>query len=433
MSTAIVNARLLDPATGLDEPGAVLIGQGVILEIRKGAGAAFAEAHETVDAGGKCLAPGLIDLRVKTGEPGDEQKETLATASAAALAGGITTFVVMPDTRPVIDDVALVRFIADRARASARARVLPAGALTTGLRGEQMAEIGMMAEAGAILFTNGDLPVPNASLLRKAMAYAADRRALVMSRPDEATLLGSGVMNAGALAARMGLAGIPPEAEWIGAARDLMLAEVTGCSLLVDQLSTVRTADLVAQARMRGVKAWSSVAAHSLFFNERDVGDYLTYCKVNPPFRDEETRRGLIAALKRGDIDVVVSAHDPQPPEEKRLPFSEAAFGAAGLETLLAALLTLAQEGHLTLLEALAPVTSRPADIAGLAQGRLKPGAPADLVLFDPAKPWLCDREKLRSRSRNSPFDGRRLQGVAERTWVAGESVYERMTTRPAA
>jgi dihydroorotase len=377
-----------------------------------------------MDAGSLCLAPGLVDLRVKTGEPGDEQKETLATASRSAVAGGITSFVVMPDTRPVIDDVALVRFIADRAKTSAAARIYPAGALTTGLKGEAMAEIGLMSKAGAVAFSNGDLPVANASILKRAMAYAASLGATIISRPDERTLTGSGAMNAGELAGRMGLSGIPVEAEWIGAMRDTALAEATGCTLILDQVSTPRTIAIAQAARGRGAKVFTTAAAHSFFFNERDVGDYLTYCKVNPPFRSEETRLGLIDALKRGEIDAVVSAHDPQPPEEKRLPFGEAAFGAAGLETVLPAMLSLVHDGPLSLLEALAPITCRPADMLGLPQGRLAANTPADLILFDPGKPWLCEREHLRSRSTNSPFDGRRLQGRVLRTFVGGEEVF---------
>lgn len=426
MSLSIYNARLLDPATGLDETGAILVESGCITAITPGATSAHPGAVDSLDAQGLCLAPGLIDLRVKTGEPGDEQKETLATASRAAVAGGVTSLVVMPDTKPVVDGVALVRYISDRARANAKARIYPAAALTVGLKGEAMAEIGLMADAGAILFTNGDVPIANASTLKRAMTYAASRGAIVMSRPDDTALKGSGVMNAGAFAARKGLSGIHEEAEWIGAARDLMLAETTGCTLILDQVSTPRTLDLVADSRDRGANVFTTIAAHSLFFNELDVGDYLTYCKVNPPFRDEDTRQAMIAALKAGRIDAVVSAHDPQPPEEKRLPFGEASFGAAGLETTLSALLSLVHDGPLSLLEALAPVTSRPASMIGLPQGRLSEGAPADLILFDANKPWLCEREHLLSRSTNSPFDGRRLQGRVMKTFVGGEQVFAR-------
>lgn len=426
MSLEIVNARLLDPATGTDAPGGMLIDKGVIREFRTGTGVSFKDVKETIDAGGLCLAPGLIDLRAKTGEPGEEQKETLATASRAALSGGITSLVVMPDTRPVIDDVALVQFIAERGRETAFARVYPAGGLTVGLAGEAMSEIGLMAEAGAVLFTNGDWPVASAQVMKRAMTYAASRGAIIMSRPDDRTLAGGGVMNTGEFAARNGLSGIPIEAEWLGAARDVVLAEQTGCALILDQVTSQRTLDIVDIARGRGAKVFTTVAAHSLFFNELDVGDYLTYCKVNPPFRTEQARKTLIRALKEGAIDAVVSAHDPQPPEEKRLPFGEASFGAAGLETVLPCLLTLVAEEELTLLEALAPVTIGPASILGLPQGRISKGAPADLILFDPGKPWLCDRDHLLSRSKNSPFDGRRLQGRVMRTFVGGKTVFER-------
>ena len=426
MSLSIYNARLLDPATGLDAPGSLLVVDGRIASLSPGQTTPHPDAEASLDAGGLCLAPGLIDLRVKTGEPGDEQKETLATASTAALAGGVTSFVVMPDTEPTIDDVALVRFISDRAKASAKAKIYPAGALTAELEGTAMAEIGLMAEAGAVFFTNGDTPVSSAAILKRAMAYSASHGVLVMLRPEERALTGSGVMNAGPLASRMGLAGMSMDAEWIGASRDLALAESTGCRVILDQVSTRRTLDMVSEAKTRGADVWTSIAAHTLFFNEQDVGDYLTYCKVNPPFRDENTRQDLIAALAAGEIDVVVSAHDPQPPEEKRLPYGEASFGAAGLETTLAALLSLVHDGPLDLLGALAPVTSRPADLLGLQQGRLNPGAPADLILFDPNKPWLCEREYLRSRSTNSPFDGRRLQGQVVRTWVDGKLVFDR-------
>ncbi len=426
MSLEILNARLLDPATGTDATGGILIEKGHIKEFRTGTGVSFKDARETIDAKGLCLAPGLIDLRAKTGEPGEEHKETLATASRAALSGGITSLVVMPDTRPVIDDVALVQFIAERGRETAFARVYPAGGLTVGLAGEAMSEIGLMAEAGAVLFTNGDWPVASAQVMKRAMTYAASRGAIVMSRPDDRTLAGGGVMNAGEFAARNGLSGIPIEAEWLGAMRDVTLAEQTGCALILDQVTSQRTLDIVDIARGRGAKVFTTVAAHSLFFNELDVGDYLTYCKVNPPFRTEQARKTLIDSLKEGAIHAVVSAHDPQPPEEKRLPFGEAAFGAAGLETVLPCLLTLVAEEALTLLEALAPVTIGPASILGLPQGRISKGAPADLILFDPGKPWLCDRDHLLSRSKNSPFDGRRLQGRVMRTFVGGKTVFER-------
>ncbi len=425
MKTAYINARLVDPASNTDAPGGVLVENGAILDAGPGLVEAPHGSDRIVDCAGYVLAPGLIDLRVKTGEPGEEHRETLATASAAAVAGGVATMVVMPDTDPVIDDIALVEFILRQGAETGVNRIHPAGALTQGLRGEGMAELGMMRAAGALFFSNGDRPVGNAALMKRALAYAASLGATVFSRAEDAALVGAGVMNAGPLAARMGLAGMAADAEWIAAARDITLAETTGGRLVVDQASTARTLALVDEGRARGVDVGCTIAAHHLFFNERDVGDYLTYCKTSPPFRSEDDRQALIEGVKRGTVDAVVSAHDPQPPEAKRLPFAEAAFGAAGLETTLAAMLSLVHDGPLNLLEALRPLTSGPADLVDLPQGRLAKGAPADLILFDPNKPWACDREKLRSRSTNSPFDGRRLQGRVLWSIVGGDVAFE--------
>jgi dihydroorotase len=423
--TVIYNARIVDPASGLDQKGGVVVENGVIADV--GAGVSKTTAGDLkIDAKGKVLAPGLIDLRVKTGEPGAENKETLQTASDAAAAGGVTTFVVMPDTDPVIDSVALVDFIQQRGETVAKVKVLASGGLTVSLNGLKMSEIGLIQEAGAVFFSNGDRPVEDAGVLRRAMTYAASFDALVASRPDTPALSKNTVMNAGAFAARLGLRGAPPEAEWIALERDLMLAETTGVRLLLDCISTERSLAAVERARKAGVKVSCSVAAYSLFFNELDIGDYLTYCKVQPPFRKEEDRQALIDGLKRGAIDAVVSAHDPQPTEDKRLPIADAAFGAVGLETLLPALLSLAIREEIPLATVLKPVTSGPADLLGLPQGRLAKGAPADLVLFDAAAPWACDRDDLSSRSKNSPFDGRKLEGKVLRTWVNGATVFER-------
>ena len=423
----LYNARLVDPASGLDGPGGVEIEDGVIVASGPDLAAAPAGA-EGFDCRGRVLAPGLIDLRVRTGEPGAEHKETLASASEAAAAGGVTTFVAMPATQPVIDDIALVDFIRRRAEATAKVRVIPACAVTKGLAGAELAELGLLKAAGAAFATDCEHPVADAALLRRAMQYARGHGLMIASRPDEARLTAGGVVHAGPDAARKGLKGLPAEAETIGLQRDLALAEATGAALLVDMISTARSLEILRAARARGQRVSVSVAAANIFFNALDVGPYLTYCKVNPPFRPEADRAALVEAIAAGEIDAVVSAHDPQPPEDKRLPLGEAAFGAIALETLLATLLSLVHQEEATLLQALRPVTCGPADLLGLPQGRLAPGAPADVILFDPGAPWACDREHLRSRSKNSPWDGRRLQGRVLKTWVGGRCVHDALT-----
>lgn len=423
MSDMIIrNARILDPATGRDEMGDIGICNGRFAD----AGTLNAPSVQMLEANGLCLAPGLIDLRVKTGEPGASHKETLATASLAAIAGGVTSMVVMPDTDPVIDDVALVEFIARRGETNGLNRIYPAGALTQGLGGKAMAEMGLMQEAGAVFFSNGETSLADASIMKRALTYAASLGALVCVRAEDASLIGSGVMNAGALAARMGLSGMSVDAEYVMGLRDLILAQSTGCALLIDQVSTVELMQALESFRARGANVHGTVAAHHLFFNEIDVGDYLTHCKVSPPLRDEATRLALIEGVRTGAMTAVVSAHNPQPAEEKRVPFADAAFGAAGLETTLSVMISLVHDAHMTLLEALAPLTIGPARIAGLPGGTLATGREADFILFDPNKPWVCDGEKLLSRSKNTPFDGRRLMGRVMATFIGGKSVFER-------
>lgn len=427
--TAILNARLVDPNTGFDAAGGVLIRSGTIAD----AGPhviphSVSDDFAVIDAAGHALFPGLIDLRVSTGEPGAEHRETLKSAGSAAVAGGVTTIVVQPDTAPVIDDAAMVQFMMQRGRERSPARVLPAGALTRGLAGEQMAEIGLMQEAGAVLFSNGMAPVRDSRTMRRLLAYASGFEALVASRPVDPWLTMGAAMNEGELSARLGLAGAPAAAELIGLQRDLALAELTGGRLLVDMISTQAAIEPLARARDREVEAAATVSIHNLTLNETDVGDYRTFAKLDPPLRREDDRLALVEALRDGVIDVVVSGHDPRPAEDKRLPFAEAAAGASALESLLVGLLQLVHAGELSLIEALRPVTSAPADLLGLPQGRLKPGAPADLVLCDLGWPFLFDASAMRSKCKNAPFDGRRLQGRVLATWVGGTQVHEART-----
>lgn len=423
---AILNARLLDPSSDYDGPGAVLIVDGVITEVIHGPGAAAPDGVEVINAAGLCLSPGLIDIRVKTGEPGAEPKETLKSASLSAAAGGVTTIVVQPDTDPALDDPAMIDHIQRRGAALGLVNVRAAGAATKGRDGQRMAEIGLMDEAGALYFTDGDRVITNTRTLQRVMSYAAAFNALIACRPAEPWLSDGAVATSGELATRLGLSSVPAIAERIQLERDLALVEQTGARFLVDQISTEGALEALARARGKGLEVAASVSINHLCFNEIDIGDYRTFYRLDPPLRAESDRQALIEAVRDGLIDVITSAHAPAPAEDKRRPFAEATPGAIGLETLLPAALSLHHEDGLDLLDVLRPLTSGPAALLGLEAGSLKAGAPADLVLFDPGAPVVIDAEALRSKSKNSPFDGRRLQGKVHRTLVAGRSVFER-------
>jgi len=378
----------------------------------------------TINCDGHALMPGLIDLHVSTGEPGEEQRESLSTAGKAAVAGGVTTMVLQPDTQTVIDDAALVDFITRRGRDRSLARVLAAGALTVGLKGERIAELGLMADAGAVLFTNSDRPIVSTRIMQRCLSYASAFDALVASRPQDAFLSEGGMMNMGELASRLGLAGISSAAETIAANRDIQLAELTGAKLLLDMISSEATLPRIAAAKAQGLDVTASVSVHHLTLNENDLGDYRTFAKLSPPLRSEQDRLALIEGLKAGILDVIVSGHDPRPAEEKRLPFDEAAFGASALETLLPAALILYHEGLIELLDLVRAMTLAPAQILGLPQGRIAAGAPADLILVDLGFPIRFDASRMISKSRNSPYDGRTLQGKVLSTWVGGKKVF---------
>ena len=329
------------------------------------------------------LAPGLVDLRVKTGEPGAEPKETLKSAGRAAAAGGVTSIVVQPDTDPAVDEPSVVDFILRRARDIELVHVYPAGAATKGLEGERMAEIGLMREAGCVYVTDVDRPIVNSQVMRRVLAYAGGFGVLVAHRPADPWLTDGACATEGEFAGRMGLPSAPAVAEKIMLERDLALVELTGARLLVDQISTADALESLAARRDKGLEVAVSCSINHLTFNELDIGDYRTFYKLDPPLRPEDDRQALIEALGSGLIDIVVSAHAPAPAEDKRLPFSEAAPGAVGLETLLPALLQLHHEAGLPLVDLIRAVTLAPAQLIGLPAGRLSPGAPADLVLFD--------------------------------------------------
>ncbi|MCE9648745.1 MAG: dihydroorotase [Parvibaculum sp.] len=423
---AFINARIVDPASGFDGPGALLVEDGKIADIgpRLFNDAKPANA-EIIDCGGHVLAPGLIDMRVFTGEPGAEHRETLASAGEAAAAGGVTSFAMMPVTDPVIDDAALVDFILRRAAANAAVRIYPMAALTKGLNGTQMSEMGLLQEAGAIAFTDADRTIASSLIMRRCLTYAANFDALVVAHAEDPALAGAGHMNEGAYAARMGLGGIPSAAETIAVERDIRLVELTGARYHLGQVSCAAALDAIAKAKARGLPVSCSVSAHHLVLNEQDIGEYKTFAKVSPALRAESDREAMVEGVRNGTIDAIVSSHDPQAPETKRLPFAQAAFGAIGLETLLPASLSLHHAAGVALIDVLRHLTIEPANILRLAQGRLAKGAPADLVVFDAAAPRKIDPADFRSRTKNSPFKGRLMQGQVLRTMVAGKTVFQ--------
>ena len=423
---AFVNARLIDPASDYDGPGSVIVAEGVIADVIHGdLPPAGSPGTRVIDCDGNTILPGLIDMRARTGEPGHEPKETLKSASLAAAAGGVTSFVVLPDTNPVVDEPAMVDFILRRSRDNDLVHVYPAGAATKGHAGKQMAEIGLMNEAGALYFTDADNPIVNSKILRRVLSYANGFNALVAHRPKEPWLSEGAVATEGEMAARMGLAGEPALSERIMMERDLALVELTGARFLVDQVSTREGLGALERAKAKGLDVSASVSINHLCFNELDIGDYRTFYRLDPPLRAEGDRLALIDAVASGLIDVIVSNHSPEPAEEKRLPFSESAPGAIGLQTLLPALIGLHLENDVPLIELIRAVTVNPAQLLGLDAGRIVRGAPADLILVDIDAPFALRERDILSKSKNSPFENRTLQGRVLITLVDGRIVFE--------
>lgn len=424
---AYTNARLLDPATGTDAQGGVLTDGEQIAAVGPDLFAGGPpEDAKVVDCAGACLTPGLIDMRAALGEPGDEQKETLATAGRAATAGGITTVVCLPNTEPVIDDMSVVEFVARRARKLGLSKVYPYGAVTKGLAGRELAEMALLNQSGAVAFTDGRKCVADAQVLRQALSYAATFGLLICQQPSEPSLARGGSMNLGENATRLGLTGIPREAEIIMVERDIRLAELAGGRLHFANISTADSVQAIRRAKDRGVAVTCDTAPPYFALNEHAIGDYRTFAKLMPPLRDEDDRQAIVAAIADGTIDCVASDHAPEDEESKRLPFAQAAAGGIGLETLLPVTLELYHNGHLSLLAAINLISHAPARLLGLPAGRLEAGLPADLMLFDPERSWKVEADSLNSKSKNSPFDGRPVQGLVLRTVIDGRTVFKR-------
>ena len=421
---AFVNATVVAPAQNMNGLGGLLIDDGWILAAGADVTAqTVGRDTEIVDCKGKHIMPGLIDMRVFTGEPGTEHRETLASASEAAAAGGVTTMIVMPNTDPVIDEAAIVDYVLRRARDTALVRVAPMAAITKGCKGEHISEIGLLKEAGAVAITDAVKAVSNANLFRRALTYARDFDMPVVQHVEEATL-SSGVMNSGEFATRLGLSGNPAMAEVILLERDMRLVQMTGSKYHAAQISSAQSLDVIRTAKARGLPVTCGVSVHHLMLNETDIGAYRTFFKLSPPLRTEDDRRALLQGVVDGTIDVIVSSHDPQSADTKRLPFAEAAFGAIGLETMLSAVLTLSHNEELPLSRVVEALSHAPAAILGLDSGRLVAGAPADFIVVDTRLNWKVEASSLKSRSKNTPFEHGTLEGRSVETVVAGRTVY---------
>jgi dihydroorotase len=420
-SFALVNARLVCPASGRDETGGLVVEGGRIADV----GPHVTRVPDAVDCGGAMLIPGLIDMQVYVGEPGAEHRETLASASRSAAAGGVTTFIVMPDTAPPIDDSAMVDYIERAARATAIVNIHPMAALTKRLEGREMAEIGLLKAAGAVAFTNGRTTIADARMLRLLRDYAKDHGALVAHFTEEASLVRGAVMNDGETSAQLGLPGAACEAETIIVDRDVRLAALTGGRYHASNISCAASLEVIAGGKRRGLSVSCGAAIAHLVCTDADVGAYRTYFKVRPPLRSDEDRRAMLAGVASGDVDVIVSSHDPQDVDGKRLPFEEAAYGAIGLETLLPAALELHLNGEITLGPLIAAMTCRPAALLGLPGGKLAVGVPADLAIVSLNAPWTVEAKTLRSKSKNAIFDERTFRARVLKTFVSGRMVYE--------
>jgi dihydroorotase len=426
--TAFVNARLLDPATGLDAPGALLVVNEDIADFGPHLfnDGRPAEGIEIVDLGGACLCPGLVDMRVLLGEPGNEQLETVKSGGAAALAGGITAMVCLPNTDPMLDDVAGLEFVARRGRELKQAKLYSYACATKEAEGKEITEMGLLAKMGAVGFTDGLNAIASPKTLRRALSYAAAFDRPIIQHPEEPALADGGMMNAGEIATRLGLSGIPREAEIIMLERDMRLVEMTGGRYHAAHISTSESVEIIRRAKDKGLKVTCDTAPHYFALTETDVGDYRTFAKVSPPLRGEMDRRAIVAGLADGTIDAIASDHIPRDADLKRLPFAQAAAGVIGLETLLPLTLELYHKKALSLNAALACVTYRPADILRLPHGRLAKNAKADLTIFDPDTPWKVDPTQFKSKSKNSAFENRPVQGRALRTVVDGRTVWKR-------
>lgn len=414
--------RLLDPAAGFDQPGQLLVRNGRIADFGPGLGRP--DGAVVVEQPGAVLCPGLVDCRAALGEPGYEYRETIASAAEAAAAGGITTLAALPNARPAIDDPALVRLLRARGEETGSLTILPYGAVTRGCLGEELAELGLLHEAGAVAFTDGTQAIASARLMRTALAYADGFGCRIVQHPEEPLLAAGAAATEGELATRLGLPAVPAAAEAILVARDIRLARLTGGAVHFSPVSTAEALALIRRAKAEGLKVTCDTAPPYFDQNETAIGDFRTYAKLSPPLRSEEDRQAVMAALVDETIDAIGSDHQPRDADDKRLPFAQAAPGGVGLATLLAVVLAYVHAGALSLTRAIELITARPAALLGVAAGRLAKDAPADLCLFHPERCWRVEAGRLPGKAQNTPFDGRPLEGQVLGTWKSGRRVF---------
>ena len=423
----LTNARIIDPKNDLDEIGGLIIdSKGLIKAVgKKVSNGNLPSSADKIDLKKQVLIPGIVDMRVFVGEPGYEYKENFRTLSNAALSGGVTSVVSMPNTSPVIDNVSMVDFLKRRGRDKSKINIFPTATLTRNAEGKQMTEFGLLKRKGIIAFTDGIRTVQDPEVMSRIMNFASQSDSLVMQHAEDNVLSKNGLINEGEISTRLGLKGIPFLAEKIIVERDLSFLEEYFCRYHISQISSEKTVSTIKKAKKEGKIFTTGVSINNLSLNENDIGDFKTFLKLSPPLRTERDRIALVESINDGTIDVIVSDHKPQDEESKRLTFAQAATGASGVETLLPLALELFHNKSVKLKKLISSITSNPAKILGINKGSLDKGSDADLCVFDINKPWIVDKSKLKSKSKNTPVENRKLQGQVLKTFIKGDLAYE--------
>jgi len=425
----LINARIIDPKNDLDEIGGLIIdAKGLIKAVgKKVSNGNLPSKAEKIDLKKHVLIPGIVDMRVFVGEPGYEYKENFRTLSNAALSGGVTSVVSMPNTSPAIDNVSMVDFLKRRGRDKSKINIFPAATLTKNAEGKQMTEFGLLKRKGIVAFTDGIKTIQNPQVMTRIMSFASQSDSLIIQHAQDNILSEGGLINEGEISTRLGLKGIPFLAEKIIVDRDLSFLDEYFCRYHISQVSSEKTISVIEKAKNDGKIFTTGVSINNLSLNENDIGDFKTFLKLSPPLRTEKDRESLVKAVNAGTIDVIVSDHKPEDEESKRLTFSQAATGATGVETLLPLALELSHNKSIKIKKLIASITANPAKILGIDKGSLEKGMDADLCIFDLNQPWVVDKNKLKSKSKNTPIENRKLQGQVLKTFVKGELAYDRI------